>query len=461
MERLGGLFRSATAEAARPAWIRDHPRAPWAAVGAVCIGAFMGQLDASIVTLTYPRLQREFGAGLGDVQWVSLSYLVVLAVLLVPVGRWSDARGRKLLYLYGFAAFTLASGACALAPSLAWLVAARAGQGVGAALLQANSVALVVCSVPRARMRAALGAQAAAQALGLALGPTVGGLLVGASSWRAVFWVNAPVGVVAIAAGWFLLPRSRSRAEPTGLDLPGFALLSVAAVTGLLALSGLAGMDQPALLTAALGVAAVVAVGALTRVESSSRSPLIDPALLRSKGVSASLAGALLAYLVLFAPLVLFPTVFARWTLGPGLGGLVLSCLPLGFAIAAVGSNLLTARLPNRRRVLLGGVGATASLLVGAVTWTSPGAVAVVLLALGASLGLAIPANNARIMGAIPRETSAVAGGMVNVARAVGTALGVALTVVVLHAAAAHGWSGPPVVLSLLACCSIALAVTR
>ena len=164
-----------TGEVARPQWVREHPRAPWAAVAAVCLGALMGQLDASIVTLTYPRLQSEFGAGLGSVQWVSLSYLVILAVLLVPVGRWSDARGRKLLYLYGFGLFALASAACALAPTLGWLVVARGFQAVGAALLQANSVALVFLSVPRSRVRAALGVQAAAQAVGLALGPSLGG----------------------------------------------------------------------------------------------------------------------------------------------------------------------------------------------------------------------------------------------------------------------------------------------
>src|SRR5664279_2705374 len=215
---LGPLTR----EAARPQWIRDHPHAPWAAVTAVCLGAFMGQLDASIVTLTYPRLQSEFATGLGSVAWVSLSCLVVLAVLLVPVGRWADARGRKLLYLYGFGLFSLASAGCALSPTLGWLVAGRGIQAVGAALLQANSVALVVLSVPRSRVRTALGFQGAAQALGLALGPTLGGVLVDAYGWRAVFWVNVPVGVVAILAGYVLLPRSRDlnpgrgRVRPAG-----------------------------------------------------------------------------------------------------------------------------------------------------------------------------------------------------------------------------------------------------
>jgi MFS family permease len=98
-------------EAARPAVVREHRLAPWFAVGTVCFGAFMGQLDASIVTLAFPALQRQFGAGLGAVKWVSLSYLLALVALLVPVGRWSDRAGRKLVYLYGFALFTLASAA--------------------------------------------------------------------------------------------------------------------------------------------------------------------------------------------------------------------------------------------------------------------------------------------------------------------------------------------------------------
>src|SRR5665811_1973772 len=238
---LGPLTR----EAARPQWVRDHPRAPWAAVAAVCLGAFMGQLDASIVTLTYPRLQLEFATGLGSVAWVSLSYLVVLAVLLVPVGRWADTRGRKLLYLYGFGLFSLASAACALAPTLGWLVVGRGLQAVGAALLQANSVALVVLSVPASRVRTALGLQGAAQALGLALGPTLGGLLVDAYGWRSVFWVNVPVGVAAIVAGYVLLPRSRDLNPGRGKDVAGFVLLAAAIVSTLLVLSGLSGMPLP------------------------------------------------------------------------------------------------------------------------------------------------------------------------------------------------------------------------
>ena len=151
-------------EPARPAVVREHRLAPWLAVATVCFGAFMGQLDASIVTLAFPALQRQFGVGLAGVQWVSLAYLLALVALLVPVGRWSDRSGRKLVYLYGFVLFSAASAACGLASALPALIGLRVAQAAGAAMLQANSVALVATSAPGGRRRAALGVQAAAQA---------------------------------------------------------------------------------------------------------------------------------------------------------------------------------------------------------------------------------------------------------------------------------------------------------
>jgi len=420
----------------------------------------MGQLDASIVTMTYPQLQSDFNTGLGSVQWVSLSYLVVLAVLLVPLGRWADARGRKLLYLYGFGLFSVASAACSLAPSLGWLVAGRGFQAVGAALLQANSVALVVLSVPRSRVRTALGFQGAAQALGLALGPSLGGVLVDAYGWRSVFWVNVPIGIVAILAGYLLLPRSRDLSPGRGRDVAGFVLLAGAIVSSLLVLSGLSGMPLPSAVVLGLCVAAVVTMVLFWRAESRAVAPLVDINLLRRGRLGVSLAGALLAYLLLFAPLVLYPSVFATWGMSTAAGGLVLSCLPAGFALAAVGANVLHLRASNHQRVGVGAVGVFACVVANIALWRSPGQIAVLLLLMGAFLGLVIPANNATVMEAVPASASAVTGGMVNVARALGTALGVAVAAMGLHMAELHNWVGPQVVLGGLAVCSIALAAT-
>ncbi|GLY90145.1 MFS transporter [Actinoallomurus iriomotensis] len=407
--------------------MREHPYAPWFAVGSVCVGAFMGQLDASIVTLAFPALERDFSASLAAAQWVSLAYLLALVGLLAGAGRLADAVGRKLVYLYGFLVFTVASAACGLAPTLGALIGFRVLQAAGAAMLQANSVALVVTSVPRARMRAALGMQAAAQALGLALGPTVGGLLVGSAGWRWVFWVNVPVGCAALVVGRYLLPRTRERADAARFDWPGLLLIAAASTAALLAISGASGLGLSGAAIAALAVVAGVATAAFGVRERRAASPLVDIALLRTPAISAGLAGAMCGYLVLFGPLALVPQILAGR--GATYAGLVLTTLPAGFALAALTADrLLPRRLGNRSRCVLGGFLSTvaaALLCLGVSGWS--------LFLLGLGLGLFIPANNTAVMAAVPRRLSATAGGMVNMTRGIGTALGIAVVTLFLH----------------------------
>ncbi len=417
-------------EPARPAAVREHPLAPWFAVGTVCFGAFMGQLDASVVTLAFPALQRQFGTGLAAVQWVSLAYLLVLIGLLVPAGRLADRYGRKLTYLLGFVVFSLASAACGLAPSLPALTGLRVTQAVGAALLQANSVALVATSVPAPMRRAALGIQACAQAVGLALGPVAGGLLVSSAGWRWIFFINVPVGLVAVAAGWYLLPRSRGLDRDASLDPAGALLLGVATTGALAALSVLsesAGLRW----LAWCGAAAALGVAGLAWWERGAHAPLLDMRLLTRLGPA--LAGAMCAYLVLFGPLVLIPQIQAARGASALRAGLLLTALPAGFGLAAVGGErVLPRRWPNRTRCTFGGALAAAS--VAALVLPVP--VPVLLGLAGIGLGCYIPANNAEIMAAVPASSAGTAGGMVNMTRGLGTALGVAVVTLALHVGA-------------------------
>lgn len=448
------------AEPARPQVVREHRWAPWFAVATVCFGAFMGQLDASVVTLAFPALQHQFAAGLAGVQWVSLGYLLALVVLLIPVGRWSDRIGRKLVYLYGFVVFTAASAACGLAWSLPMLVGLRVVQAVGAAMLQANSVALVATSVPPARRRAALGVQAAAQAIGLALGPTVGGLLVASVGWRWIFGFNVPVGVVAVAAGWFLLPRTRHRAAGQGADLAGVALLAVAAGGVLLAASGAAGLGVPGWVVALFGVAGVSAAAGLVWWERRAASPLIDLSMVATRAVGTGLAGALCGYMVLFGPLVLFPQILSGSGDSALRAGLVLTALPGGFGLAAVAAErVLPAAWTDRHRCVAGGLLAAGA--AGALAVRVPVLVTVVLLALlGIGLGVYIPANNAAVMAGTPAQAAATIGGMVNMTRGLGTAAGVAVVTLALHAGQSAGHTGLGLALTMGALAAAALGAT-
>jgi|KBSSwiStaDraftv2_1062776.scaffolds.fasta_scaffold12771_3 MFS family permease len=375
--------RYAPGERTRPRWLREHPRAWVAAVGAVCFGAFLGQLDASIVALTYHQIGAGFDASLAAVQWVSLSYLLGLGVLLIPTGSVSDRLGRKRVYLWGFAVVAIASVACAAAPNLALLDGARVVQGIGAAMLQANSVALVATAAPAGRLRTALGLQAAAQALGLALGPTLGGVLVQYATWRWVFIANVPIALLGLLLGRYLLPR--------------------------------------------------------TRLPQSRRRQRVG-SVLRVRALPTRLAGALLAYLLLFGPIVLVPLVLQAHGVTAATAGLCVAALAAGFAVAApTADRLLPAawspELRCRTGLILTGAGLLAALAAGPHVAT----LAPCLLLVGVGLGVYTPANNALIMASVPRDSSALAGGLVNTMRTAGTAAATALVAAVVSAAGSTG----------------------
>jgi MFS family permease len=450
--------RSILVEPPRPEVIRRHPRAPWLAVGVVCFGAFMGQLDASIVTLTFRPMQQEFGAPLAAVQWVSLAYLLALVAMLAPAGRIADAVGRKLIYGYGFIIFTAASAACGLAPSLGLLIAFRVLQAAGAAMLQANSVALVATTVPAGRMRLALSVQAAAQSVGLGLGPTLGGLLTQTAGWRAVYWINVPVGCLAVIAGRYLLPRTRRLSRADSFDWIGAVLLAAASSGLLLVMSAAGGLGLPGWATAALAAAALAAAVGFALRSARARSPLIPRALLRSGRLALALAGALLGYLTLFGPLVLIPQVLAGMPGGALRVGLVLSALPAGFGLAALGGEaLLPARLGNRRRGVAGAITCAFALVMLIFMPMSPGWVVPMLAVAGLGLGIFVPANNAVIMRTAGPGSASVLGGLVNMARGIGTTLGIALMTVCLHLAGS-GRAGPPDATAALAVLAAAVA---
>ncbi|BEP14927.1 MFS transporter [Acidothermaceae bacterium B102] len=445
-DQAGRLWTRLSVEPARPDAVRTSRVSEWLIVATVCIGAFMGQLDASIVTVTLPTLRHVFHASLHDVEWVALAYLVVLVAAVVAVGRFGDVVGRKLLYTYGFAVFTVATVGCGLAPTLGTLIAARVVQALGAAMLQANSVALIITSLPVARRARGLGIQGAAQALGLALGPTVGGLLIAAGGWRWVFFATVPAGVVGTVAGWFLLPRTKDKSAVEPFDARGLLVFAGGAFLLLLALSD---ATSPAALSLLVPAALLVVV--LVRVERSAASPLLPPALFARPGLRASVVAGLLSYWVLFGILVAAP-FYCEDALGLSVArsGLVITALPAALGLTAPFAGAAADRWGGRR-FALGGLGlVAAAMAVAGAARPGPVGLAVLLAAAGAGFGLFTPANNAAIMCEARPGQAGQVGGVLTMTRSLGTALGVAVT----GLAVAQGFRTTAWMLAAVAACA-------
>ena len=422
-------WRQLIVEPRRPAWIRDRPGAYRLAVAAVCIGAFMGQLDASIVTQAFPTLERSFGVGVGPVTWVGLSYLLVLVATVAAIGRFADMFGRKLLYIYGFLIFIAGSALCALAPNLYVLCGFRVLQAVGAAMLQANSVAIIVLAVPVRRLGRSIGVQGAAQALGLAFGPSVGGLLLAVGGWRLLFLVNVPVGVVGVVAGLVFIPRSRHLQTRVGFDWSGFALFfpAVVALVSVISLGNARGWTSPMIL-GLIGAAVLLGLGFVAR-ERRFPEPMVDLSLFRRVRFSAGIVSGMLSFMVLFGVLAIVPFLLERGSgFGTARSGLELMAMPLALGMVAPVAGRLADRVgagpPGVAGMVLVVLG-----LAGLAAWdpTTPGFVALLALT-GVGLGLFVSPNNAAIMTAIPAQQSGLASGVLNMTRGIGTALGLAVS---------------------------------
>ena len=392
----------------------------------------MGQLDASIVTVALPTLQQTFHATVGAVTWVGLSYLLVLVATVTAVGRFADMWGRKLLYVYGFAVFVIGSALCAVAPTLGVLIAFRVLQAIGAAMLQANSVAIIVIAVPRVSLGRAIGIQGAAQAVGLALGPSVGGLLLAVGGWRLIFMINVPFGVLGVAAGMLLIPRSGHLRQRVPFDWNGLSIFFPAVVALLSAISfaDTYGWTSPLILGGfTLGFCLLAG---FVIWEKRAPHPMLDLELFRLARFRWGISSGLLAYLVTFGALFLVPFYLERGRgVGVGQAGIELMMMPFAIGVVAPFAGRLADRL-GARPLTVGGMALVAiGLLALGVLRPSTGGCLGLLAIVGLGLGCFTPPNNAAIMGSVPRQQSGLASGVLNMSRGMGTALGLALTGVV------------------------------
>jgi EmrB/QacA subfamily drug resistance transporter len=402
--------------------ITQSGSARWA-LASLSLSMLMPSLDTSIANAGLPTLAHAFDATFAQVQWIVLAYLLAITTLIVSTGRLGDLVGRKRLLLSGIAIFTLASLACGLAPSLGWLVAARAVQGLGAAVMLALTVAFVADTVPKAQTGSAMGLLGTMSAIGTTLGPALGGMLICGVGWQAIFLVNVPVGVLNFVLAYRCLPADRSVARPGGFDLPGTLLLALTLGAYALAMT----LGDWGSLNLVLLLVAVVGAGMFLFVEAKASSPLIRLALFQDRRLSASLVMSVLVSTVMMATLVVGP-FYLSGTLGlkAALVGLTLSVGPLVAALAGVPAGRLVDRFGAQRMTVFGltfmalGAGVLSIMPTG---FGIPGYVAPIAV-ITASYALFQAANNTLIMSGVSTDQRGVIAGLLSLSRNLGLITG-------------------------------------
>ncbi|EJL95237.1 arabinose efflux permease family protein [Pseudomonas sp. GM102] len=396
-------------------------------LASLSLSMLMPSLDTSIANAGLATLAQAFDASFQEVQWIVLAYLLAITTLIVSVGRLGDLVGRRRLLLTGIGIFTLASLACGVAPSLGWLVGARAVQGLGAAIMLALTVAFVGETVPKAQAGSAMGLLGTMSAVGTTLGPSLGGMLIAGAGWQAIFLINVPLGVLNIWLAYRYLPADapQAKARRTGFDKTGTLLLGLTLAAYALAMTS--GQGELGPLNMALLLTAVVGSGIFIFVEARVASPLIKLALFREPGLSASLAMSTLVSTVMMATLVVGPFYLSgALGLGTALVGFALSVGPLVAALSGMPAGRLVDRFGTRRMTLLGlvamalGTGALSIMPAGfgILGYLTPIAV------ITASYALFQAANNTTIMTDVRPDQRGVIAGMLSLSRNLGLITG-------------------------------------
>jgi EmrB/QacA subfamily drug resistance transporter len=402
----------------------------------VSAAVFMASLDLFIVNIAFPDIQRDLGGSDTSLSWVLNAYAIVVAALLVPLGRLADLVGRKRAFVGGLVVFTLASALCAAAPSVSTLVAARVLQAAGAAALFPTSLALLLSAAPIAKRASYVATWAAAGAVAAAAGPPIGDLLVQAS-WRWVFLVNLPVGAIALVAA---LRTLREERDPDAAGVPD--ILGAVVLTGGVASLTAAIVEGPVWGWGGGRVIGLFSLAAallmlFARRSASHPVPVVEADLLRVRSFAAANVAGLL-FFAAFGAMLLEGVLFLTrvWHESVLTAGLMVSPGPLSAAVLAVATGRVSDRIGQRALAATGGL----LFAAGGVWWiaqmkVSPNFALDYLPGMiigGAGVGLVIPSLSSAAAAALPPARFATGSAIFGMSRQLGSALGVALLIAVI-----------------------------
>lgn len=434
------------------------PVNPWVALATVSIGTLMATIDASSVNVAMPTIAHEFGSSIAQVSWISISYFLVITALLLAVGRLSDLTSRRVVFSVGMGIFGVASGLCALSPSLGVLVACRCLEAVGGAMVMANSPALIASAFPGRMRGRALGTVTLVATVGSSLGPTVGGILTATVGWHGLFLINLPLGLVGVVAGLRILGGVHQvRPADASFDAAG-TVLSVLGL-GMLIYVLREGLHLALAIAWALGLLGLLMLAGFVWHEARSRAPLLQPRLFRRRAFASATGSSLLSFCSRAGSFFLMPFFLQHVQgYGPAAVGFMMTSFPIAVALVAPISGTLSDRLGTRGLTTAGQLlNATALGLMALLGADAP--LALVLLPqvmLGMGTALFTPPNNKELLSAVEPEDLGMAAGMLAVMRNLGLMLGTGLVSLVLALRGADFMGGFRLALAL--CCLIALA---
>jgi EmrB/QacA subfamily drug resistance transporter len=421
----------------------------WWTLGALSFALFMIMLDNTIVNVALPAIKSDLGIGTSELEWVVTAYALTFAVLLLTGGKLGDLYGRRLIFTIGLVVFTASSLACGLSSSATELIAARAVQGVGSALMMPATLSIITATFVARERGAAIGIWAGVSAMALAIGPLLGGVITEHISWNWIFYVNVPIGLLGIAAAVVVVPESKDmsheqRLDPAGLVTSGIGLLAL-----VYALIEGHNYGWTSARIVGLFVIATVALAAFVFVELRQRLPMLDLTLFRNGTFTGANVVAILVTLAMFGIFVFFPIYMQTlrgWS--PIQSGAALLPWTLLIVIFAPIAGKLSDRIGSRW-LISGGMATVAlcCLELSTVTVDSsfwhmlPG---FVLGGLG--MAFVMTPMSAAVMSAAPVDKAGVASGVLNTFRQVGVALGIAITGAIItnrEAAALHAGDDP------------------
>ncbi len=416
---------------------------PWRVLAVLCIGLFMILLDGTIVNIAIPHIMTSLDTGLSGVEWVMNAYVLAFAVMLVTFGRFGDLYGRRRMFVAGMIVFTVASLACGLAPGIEWLIAFRVAQGLGGAAMMPATLSIVAAVFPPGKRGAAMGVWGGVSGLATAIGPSLGGIIVDGASWRWIFLINLPFGILGVLLALRVVPESRNPGVVEALDFRGVGLFTVALLCLTFAL--IEGQNYGWRSPFILGLFAVALATFLLFALQERRAPqpLIDFSLFRKVDF---LAGNMTGLLLSAAMMGVFFTVpiFLQTALGFSAlrAGLVMSPMSVVIIFAAPLAGVLSDRVGGKWIVALGmfllafGI----SWMAGLTPWQdklSADTTSLMLLfpflVAGVGIGFAVAPVTTAVMATAPPERAGNASGVLSTMRQVGSLMGIAILGAVLQ----------------------------